>query len=174
MLSAHPSWCHPERSRRIVSHLEVASWSRITVNKRFVAESLIHSRSRTITATQHRKRLGDEFRSKPLKLLRGVFDLQGRRKPPAPRSRRCRLGLWRLNSISWLEAGFWERRFRPELAERVKQWDRLSAVGPRWDTVERALEAVQAAMRTWRRRHAVSKPAARIGNGGHEESKPAK
>ncbi len=44
-------------------------------------ETLPHKRCGLVTATQHRKRLDDEFRSKPLKMMRGVFDLQGRRKP---------------------------------------------------------------------------------------------
>ena len=45
------------------------------------------------------------------------------------------------------------------------------------DAGERGFEAVQAvlgAVRTLPRRRARSKPAARIGRGGHEESKPAK
>jgi hypothetical protein len=36
-----------------------------------------------MTASQHRKRLGDEFWRKPLNLDRGVFDLEVRRKPQA-------------------------------------------------------------------------------------------
>ena len=36
-----------------------------------------------MTASQYRKRLGDEFWRKPLNLDRGVFDLEVRRKPQA-------------------------------------------------------------------------------------------
>ena len=34
-----------------------------------------------VTVSLHRKRLGDEFWSKPLNLVRGVFDKEVRRKP---------------------------------------------------------------------------------------------
>ena len=50
----------------------------------------------------------------------------------------------------------------------------LSSMEPFGDAVKRGLEAVLHAGRTLRRRHAWSKPAARIDDGGHEESKPAK
>ena len=36
-----------------------------------------------MTVSLHRKRLGDEFWSKPLNLVRGVFDKEVRRKPQA-------------------------------------------------------------------------------------------
>ena len=36
-----------------------------------------------MTVSLHRKRLGDEFWSKPLNLVQGVFDKEVRRKPQA-------------------------------------------------------------------------------------------
>ena len=39
--------------------------------------------SERVTASQDRKRLGDECWRKPLNLVRGVFDLEVRRKPQA-------------------------------------------------------------------------------------------
>jgi hypothetical protein len=42
------------------------------------------------------------------------------------------------------------------------------------DVVERGLEAVLEAGATLQRRRAWSKPGARVGSGGHEESTPAK
>ena len=55
-----------------------------------------------------------------------------------------------------------------------EQLPELSAIEAFGDGVERADEAVLHAGRTLQGRRACSKAAARIGRGGHEESKPAK
>jgi hypothetical protein len=46
-------------------------------------KSLAHKLRGRVTATQHRKRIGNEFWGKPLNFVRGVFDLQVRRKRQA-------------------------------------------------------------------------------------------
>jgi len=62
----------------------------------------------------------------------------------------------------------------PMVMESDEQLHEPSAIEPFGDGVERGLEAVLDAGRTLLGRRAWSKPAARIGEGGHEESKTAK
>ena len=57
---------------------------------------------------------------------------------------------------------------------RSEQLLERSAIEPLGNAVERGLEAVLHAVHTLRGRRAWSKPAARIGRAGHEESNPAK
>ena len=68
--------------------------------------------------------------------------------------------------------------FGPSSSSMVRaggeEFDALPAVEPFGDGVGRAHEAVLRAVHTLQRRRAWSKPAARIGRGGQEESRTAK
>ena len=62
----------------------------------------------------------------------------------------------------------------PKVMESGEQLHEPSAIEPLGDAVERGLEAVLHGGHTLLRRRAWSKPAARIGRGGHEESNLAR